>query len=131
MKPTSTFAFALVLAGSVTACAAKGAVEAPVPVPLDPVGVYSFSTIYQGEPMTGRIVIRGGPGSYSGMVEPDAGAPAVEIYSVTVEGQQLMVFADAGGDDLVITMTVTGDRFTGSWVLGFDSGEMTGSRIPQ
>jgi hypothetical protein len=64
-------------------------------------------------------------------VEPDAGAPAVEIYSVTVEGQQLMVLADAGGDDLVITMTVTGDRFTGSWILGFDSGEMTGSRIPQ
>jgi hypothetical protein len=129
----TTLFLTLAVAGGVTACAAKGAVEAPAPTPapLDPVGVYSFSTIYQGGPMTGRIVIRGAPGSYTGMVEPAGGPPPTQIYSVTVEGQKLLILADAGGEDLMLEMTFTGDRYTGSWMLGFDSGEMTGARVPQ
>ena len=123
----------LALAGGLAACAAKGGVEASAPAPaaapLDPVGVYSFSTTYQGGPMTGRIVIRGAPGSYTGTVEPAGGPPPTEIYSVIVEGQELQIVADAGGDDLTIAMKFSGDRFTGSWLLGFDSGEMTGTRV--
>ncbi len=133
MRRTSSLFLALAVAAGTVACAAKASVDAPppAPAPLDPVGVYSFSTLYQGEPMTGRIVIRGAPGSYTGVVEPTAGAPPVEIYSVTVEGQQVRILADAGGDDLMMTMTFTGDQYTGSWVLGFDSGEMTGTRVQQ
>ncbi|MDH3290435.1 MAG: tyrosinase family oxidase copper chaperone [Gemmatimonadota bacterium] len=131
MRPTATLVLAVAVAGGVAACAAKGGVEAaaPAPAPLDPVGVYSFSTIYQGGPMTGRIVIRGAPGSYTGTVEPADGPPPTEIYSVIVEGQELQIVADAGGEDLIIAMTFAGDRFTGSWILGFDSGEMTGTRV--
>ncbi len=131
MRPMTTLFLALAVAGGVTACAAKGAVEAPVPTPLDPVGVYTFSTIYQGGPMTGRIVIRGVPGNYTGMVEPAEGPPPTEIYSVTVEGQELLILADAGGEDLIVKMTFTGDRFIGSWIVGFDSGDMTGARVPR
>lgn len=133
MKRITTLALIIGVAAGTVACAAKAPVDAPppAPAPLDPAGVYSFSTIYQGEPMTGRIVIRGVPGSYTGVVEPTAGAPPVEIYSVMVEGQQVRILADAGGEDLMMTMTFTGDQYTGSWVLGFDSGEMTGTRVRQ
>ncbi len=133
MRRIATLPLVLAVAGIVIACASKAEVDAPAPAPtpLDPVGSYSFSTVYQGEPTTGRIVIRGAPGNYTGIVEPTSGPPPVEIYAVTVEGQQVRILADAGGEDLMITMTFTGDRYTGSWVLGFDSGELSGSRIPQ
>jgi hypothetical protein len=99
---------------------------------LDPVGTYTFATTFQGAEISGQVIIRGEPGSYTGMVEPTTGPTAVEIYSVTVEGQTLTLYADAGGEDLVMTMTFAGgDSYTGSWMLGFDSGEVTGERVRQ
>jgi hypothetical protein len=66
------------------------------------------------------------------MVEPQAGGPPpVEIYSVTVEGQKVTVFADAGGEELIFGMECVGDSYTGSWTLGFDSGDATGERVKQ
>jgi hypothetical protein len=110
---------------------ARGSSAPPAPQPLDPVGVYSFETAYQGQAVTGRVTIRGEPGSYSGIIEPDAVAPPMDIYSVVVDGQQVTVVADAGYDDLVITMKFTGDSYTGTWVLGVDGGEMKGTRVRQ
>ena len=86
--------------------------------------------MYQGEPVVGTIVIRGTEGGYTGMVDPETGPPEVPVYAVTVEGQTMTVFGDAGGDDLVITMEFTGDRYIGTWTLGFDSGEISGERVP-
>ncbi len=132
MKRLSAFALATI-ALTVSACASGGgaAAPAPEPQPLDPVGTYSFESSYQGQAITGQIIIRGTPGNYSGSVEPMEGPPPVEIYSVRVEGQQITVFGDAGGEDLVITMNFTGGTYTGTWVLGFDSGELTGERLKQ
>lgn len=133
MNRTPVFVAALTTV-ALTACATSGtgsAAAAPTPEPVDPVGTFAFTTTYQGQPMGGRIVIRGAPGSYTGMVEPEGGPPPVEIYSVTVEGQTVTVFADAGGEDLIIEMQFVGDRMTGSWALGFESGEMTGERVVQ
>jgi hypothetical protein len=98
---------------------------------LDPVGVYNFEASFEGQMINGRIVIRGEPGSYTGMVEPTTGPPPVEIYSVSVEGQVMTIFGDAGGEDLVITLTFVGNTYTGTWALGFDSGELSGSRVEQ
>ena len=50
---------------------------------------------------------------------------------MTVEGQKVTVFADAGGEDLIFEMNFVGDRYTGSWTLGFQSGEATGERVKQ
>jgi hypothetical protein len=108
-------------------------VEAPAPKPapavVDPVGTFSFTTVFQGDSLTGDIVIRGEPGRYSGRVTPTSGPEPVEIYMARVEGQTLTVFGDAGDDDLIITMQFTGDRYTGSWTLGFDTGEISGARL--
>jgi len=99
------------------------------PETIDPVGSYTFSTSFQGMTVSGGIIIRGEPGSYTGMVEPTEGPPPVEIYSVTVEGQKITLYADAGGDDLIMTMQFAGgSSYTGTWMLGFDSGEMTGEK---
>jgi hypothetical protein len=79
----------------------------------------------------GRITVRGEPENYGGMIEAE-GQPSVEIYSVTVEGQKITVYGDAGGDDLIMTMEFAGgSSFTGTWMLGFDGGEMTGEKIQQ
>lgn len=101
----------------------------PLPAVLDPVGTFSFSTVFQGDSLHGEIVIRGDSGRYAGMVTPTSGPEPVEIYMARVEGQTLTVFGDAGDDDLIITMQFTGDRYTGSWALGFDTGEMFGARL--
>ncbi|MGD2135179.1 MAG: hypothetical protein PVF27_03420 [Gemmatimonadales bacterium] len=124
----------LIAAAVLAAGCARGGGEPPAPVtppPIDPVGAYSFETTVEGQTVTGRVVIRGEPGNYTGMIEPDMGPPPIEIYSVTVEGQQVTVVGDAGGEDVVITMTFEGDTYTGNWVLGFDSGEISGRRIEQ
>jgi hypothetical protein len=109
--------------------------EAPAPAQpeaMDPVGSYTFSTTFQGMTVVGGIVIRGEPGSYTGMVEPTEGPPPVEIYSVTVEGRKITVYGDAGGDDLIMTMEFSaGNTYTGTWMLGFDSGELTGEKVQQ
>lgn len=113
------------------ACAAQSvSSEAPAPAPLDPVGVYSFSTAVEGTPVLGRVVIRGEPGSYTGMIEPTEGPVGpFEIYAVTVEGQKLTAYADSGGDDVILMLEFTGNAYKGTWTSGFDGGEITGERI--
>ena len=112
------------------------AAEAPPPPPaqqeaLDPLGTYTFSATYQGMTIPGQVIVRGEPENYTGMIEAE-GQPPVEIYSVMVEGQKITVYGDAGGDDLIMTMEFAGgSSFTGTWMLGFDGGEMTGEKIQQ
>ena len=110
--------------------------DAPPPAPvqqeaLDPVGTYTFSATYQGMTIPGRINVSGEPENYTGLIEAE-GQPPVEIYSVMVEGQKITVYGDEGGDDLIMTMEFAdGSSLTGSWMLGFDSGEMTGEKTKQ
>jgi hypothetical protein len=118
---------------TLVACATSPGGEALTPAPpapLEPVGSYTFSSVFEGQPIAGTIVIRATEDGYTGLVDPKNGPPQVPVYAVTVEGQTMTLFGDAGGDDLVITMEFTGDRFTGSWVVGFDGGEISGMRVP-
>ncbi len=147
MKRVSAACLALTVLG-LAACSSGGTTtesptqapapaDAPPPAPaqqeaLDPVGTYTFSTTFQGMTVSGRIIIRGEPENYTGMVEPTEGPPPVEIYAVMVEGQKITVYADAGGDDLIMTMEFAGgSSYTGSWMLGFDGGELTGEKVEQ
>jgi hypothetical protein len=104
------------------------------PAPLEPVGTYSFETLYQGQFMTGTIVVDPGAaeGQYQGVVRPDNGPPPVPIIEVTVLEREMTIVGDAGGDELIIVLVFDeeGVTYTGSWVIGFDSGEMTGQRQP-
>ncbi len=60
---------------------------------------------------------------------PNQGPPPTPILSVTVDGQEATIIADAGGEDLLITMTFEGDNYTGVWSLAGDSGELSGARL--
>jgi hypothetical protein len=126
--PSAVLLFAM---SGLAACAARSvSSEPPTPAPLDPVGVYSFSTIVEGSQVLGRVVIRGEPGSYTGVIEPTEGPVGpIEIYAVTVEGQKLTAYGDMGGDDLIFIMEFTEKAYKGTWTLGFDGGEVTGERI--
>lgn len=136
MKPmrAATMAAALMLAAACSSGTTTGAGPAPSPAPerpvdLDPVGTYTFETSFEGQTITRAIVITGSPGAYGGSVEPDVGPPPVPITDVTVNGQEITLAADAGGEELIIVMTFTGKTYTGTWVLGFDSGELRGERV--
>jgi hypothetical protein len=123
------FAWTAACAPKPEMAATEPAPEPPPPAAVDPVGTYTFSTIYMGDPLTGKIVIRGEPDRYTGTVIPASGPEPVEIYAVTVDGQTVTVFGDAGGDDLIITMKFIGDTYTGSWTLGFEGDDISGSRV--
>ena len=112
----------------VAACASQPPVP-PAPPPLEPVGTYTFDSYFEGQPISGKIYITGSEGAYGGEVVPDQGPPPVPILSVTVTGQELTLLADAGGEDLVVTVIFDGDTFTGVWSLAGDSGELSGARI--
>lgn len=123
--------------GSTAEAPAQAPAPAEAPPPpaqpeaLDPLGTYTFSATYQGMTIPGRINVSGEPENYTGLIEAE-GQPPVEIYSVMVEGQKITVYGDAGGDDLIMTMEfAAGSSFTGTWMLGFDGGEMTGEKIQQ
>ncbi len=127
------FAALLFAVSGLAACAAQSvSSEAPAAQRLDPVGEYSFSTIVNGAPVAGRIVIRGEPDAYTGMIEPTEGPIGpLEIYAVTVEGQKLTAYADSDGDDVILNLEFTGNAYKGTWTSGFDGGEITGERIEQ
>ena len=108
---------------AVMSCSARSG-----PVPLEPVGEFSFETVVDGQVADGRIVIEGSAGQYKGLVVPNWGPPPGPIIEVTVADSEMTVVADWGGEDLVIYMTFTGDTYTGSWSMGFDGGDMTGAR---
>lgn len=119
----------LVVAGLVGGCAAKGS-NPPAPAALEPAGTYAFSSTYEGQPITGTMVLRKTESGYSGVVEAETGPPPVPVYAVTVQGSTMTVFGDTGGDDLIITLQFTGDQFTGSWVVGFEGADITGTKLP-
>jgi hypothetical protein len=119
----------LVAAGMLSGCAARTA-EPPAPAALEPAGTYAFSSTYEGQPITGTMVIRQTESGYTGVVEAKTGPPPVPVYAVTVEGNTMTVFGDVGGDDLIVTLEFTGQQFAGSWVVGFEGGDISGSKLP-
>lgn len=117
-------AVVVVLAG----CAGSGAPAAPAPAPFDPVGSYVGQTSAQGQSVALTIEITGAPGSYSGVMRPGADFPAIPLHTVVVEGQTITARGDAMGEPLVVTMTVSGSEFTGSWSAAGMSGTLVGTR---
>jgi hypothetical protein len=124
--PAAVLAVALMFGA---ACSYGTSGGTPAPVSLDPVGTYTFETSFDGQAITGEIIITGSKGAYGGSVEPDVGPPPVPITEVTVSGWEITLTADAGGEVLIIVMTFTGNSYTGSWALGLDSGELKGEKV--
>lgn len=119
---------ALVMAVVLVGCAGSGEPGVPTPPPFDPVGEYVGQTSAQGQTVTMAIGITGSPGSYSGVMRPGADFPDIILHTVVVEGQTITARGDVMGEALVLTMTVSGTEFTGSWSAAGMSGSLVGSR---
>lgn len=116
--------------------APSGGAPTPSPSPavtparaLDPVGVYDYSTTFEGDEVTGTITIAGTPGAYHGTVTSSATAD-MPIRSVTVRGSTITVTADADNGALVSTFTLTGQELSGEWSLGDATGTTRGRKRP-
>lgn len=133
LAPTAALALAVMALASCASSGGSPPAEPPAPAPFDPVGTYTFATTVEGAAVAGELIIRGEPGNYTGLINPTSGPiTPLEIYAATVEGQQVTAFADAGGDDVILVLNFTDEgRYTGTWTLGFDSGEIAGERVPQ
>lgn len=122
MKPTMTLALCL-LAG---ACA-SAQVTPDAPAGPDPVGVYDFTTVFDGTAVSGTVTITRATGGYGGTIATDA-TESVPIRSVSVEGSRLTVLADSPDAPVTFIMNLDGDAFTGTWSYAGMSGAHTGRR---
>lgn len=117
------------LAWIALACGPGVPAEPPPPPPVDPLGSFVFSASYQGTPVTGTIDIQEGDDGLEGWITPDPSlSPPFPITSVTVEGQELHIVADGGGDLLILNLVFAHETFTGSWSMGAEGGSLTGAR---
>ena len=119
MKALSAAVTLLLMAACATAARA--------PAPLDPVGRFEFSTLFQGQPLDGTIEITGAPGAYTGRLMA-GDIPEIPLSTVAVEGSELVVGGMTPNGELRMRMVFVGNEFTGGWTLAGDSGELTGRR---
>jgi|SRR5438552_1768203 len=94
------------------------------PVPLDPVGTWSFTTtMSDGQPITGTFQISGKPGAYTGSAVSHDGN-TFPIREVFTSPNGLILTADLGNSLAFIRISKDASgKFAGNW------GEVT-SQIP-
>ena len=134
-------AFSLACATSPAATPATSATSAPVatqaaPPPavvvatpaLNPVGTFDFTAIVpDGSEAPGSFTISGSPGAYTGTIERP-GMGGSDLTSIVVDGQTLTIGANIPDGAVVLTLTFTGNDFTGKWSLGGSEGAIRGKR---
>lgn len=102
----------------------------PAPVAVDPAGSYEFSTIVDGQTVTGTMAISGTPGAYRGRILSNM-FPEIPITSVTVFQRKMVVKGSMPDGEVTLNMAFTGQDFVGNWELGQMTGDFTGKKLPQ
>ena len=110
-----------------TACATAGTPR-DGPVDVDPVGSYTLTAIIQGSPVRGQMRIAGEPGAYTGAVYTSF-TGELPIRSVTVDGDRVFITADTPDGPVDVQITFDGETFSGTWMLGPDTGSIEGRRV--
>ncbi len=119
---------ALVAACSSGTGTQTAAAPEPAPPPaLDPVGVYDFTTSFQGQALGGSFTVTGTEGNYGGSMITDL-TPEVPIVSVVVDGMTMTLVAETPDGDAIFVMNFDGANFSGNWEYGMDSGTLQGSK---
>jgi hypothetical protein len=96
---------------------------------VNPVGRFEFTTSMGGQPVTGGLMIAGGPGAYTGEITTSM-TPPLPVASVTVNGQDLVVTGDTPDGVVTIRLTFTdATHFTGRWELAGGGGTLSGRRV--
>lgn len=109
------------------ACASAGRSDAG-PVDVDPVGAYTLTTMIQGTPVSGQMRIAGEPGAYTGAVYTSF-TGELPIRSVSVDGSRVLITASTPDGPVDVQVTFDGDAFSGTWMLGADTGTIEGRRV--
>jgi hypothetical protein len=94
---------------------------------VDPVGAFDFTTTVDGSPVTGTITITRSGAEYGGSVSTNV-TESMPITAVTVEGQTVQVTGSTPDGPATLSMTFTGDTFTGTWSYAGMEGSLTGRR---
>lgn len=94
---------------------------------VDPVGSFDFTTSIEGTPVAGTITITQNASGYGGTLSTDM-TDSMPISSVSVDGQTMVVVSVAPDGTATLSLTFTGDTFTGSWSFADMSGTLTGRR---
>ena len=114
-------------AGAPTPAPTPTPTPAPTPTPTSAAGLYDFTTVVQGDQVTGTITIVADGDRYSGTIATSA-TPEIPISSVTMEGQVITVTATSPDGEVVMQLTMQGQEFTGTWSYAGQSGTMTGRK---
>ena len=96
---------------------------------VDPIGVYEFATVVDGQNLTGKVHIEGSPAHYHGRIVTNV-MPEIPVTSATVAGNVINVKGSLPDGDLIIRMVMDGMNFKGTWAVGSDSGEFNGKKLP-
>jgi hypothetical protein len=97
---------------------------------INPVGAYEFTTVVDGQTVTGTMHVEGTPGNYKGRIVTSV-FPEIPIVGASVESNIVNLKASMPDGELAIRMVMEGANFKGNWTLGSDSGEMTGKKLPK
>ena len=97
---------------------------------IDPVGAYEFSTVVDGQAVTGTLTIAGTPGTYTGKIVTNM-FPEIPVVGARVEDKTVIATATMPDGELTIRMLMDGMQFTGRWELGGETGEFTGKKLPK
>lgn len=102
----------------------------PPPKPkLEPAGSYEFSTIVDGNTITGTMEITGTAGAYTGKILTSA-FPEIPIVGAVVDGDAINLKATMPDGELSIHMVFAGGPdFKGNWALAGDTGDFNGKKI--
>jgi hypothetical protein len=122
MKLKLTIALCALTAGCATTPATP-----PAPAPLDPVGVYDFTTEVDGTAVTGTITITSAATGYGGSIDTNV-SETMPVRSVTVAGRKVTVLADAPDGPVTFVLDLDGDDFGGTWTYAGMSGTHSGKR---
>jgi PBP1b-binding outer membrane lipoprotein LpoB len=95
---------------------------------VDPVGSYEFSTVVDGQTVTGTMHVEGTPGNYKGRIITSV-FPEIPIVGASVESNTVILRGSMPDGELVIRMAMEGQNFKGNWALGGGSGEISGKKL--
>ena len=97
---------------------------------LDPAGTYEFSTVVDGQAVTGTMTITGAPGAYTGKIVTNM-FPEIPVIGAKVEEKTVIATASMPDGELTIRMLMDGHQFTGRWELAGETGEFNGKKLPK
>ncbi len=97
---------------------------------IDPVGAYEFSTVVDGQTVTGTLHIEGTAGNYKGRILTSV-FPEIPVVGASVEANVVNVKASMPDGELNLRMVMEGANFKGNWTLGADGGEFNGKKLPK